>query len=234
MTTGRCDECEWQKYHFSTEGSSELYRPATSRQGYEEALYESGRLTDLQSQDHLDILVVGTAGAESTKHHVTMWPGILRSPQSSDTLTICDTCELPLAASQKMLSEHQPVHTIQTVQADGTQLPFTNGSFDIVVTHCLFECIDDDTLYRLVQECGRVTRGAGIDLHCVVRIRSRARELLERFSQGHREDRYGIRFRLRREVFYNTLFERAGLSVLSHGQDTFRETATFGVAPILK
>jgi hypothetical protein len=51
------------------------------------------------------------------------------------------------------------------IQGDGCTLPFEDGTFNLILTHCLFGCLSDSDLEKIMREMDRLTGKRGFGIH---------------------------------------------------------------------
>lgn len=223
------DEADWDKYHNSPD-HHKIMPPGISHSAYHEAL-ACPRFSEVLERDHLNILVLGTAGEISTSQHLGLWEDIERRGIGTDSFWVVDYSGIPLRHST-YLAKTKSRRDLTFVQANGVHLPFVQDTFDVIVTHFLFDCLSESTSKLILDECERVTRMDGFNLHCVsVEDSKILRFLANRVFGNKARSKLGVNFNTRPSQEYGDWFRDAGFEIMVARADENCVGTVYGVRP---
>ena len=220
----------WEKYH----NANRYQLPDTSERAYAEAIALPDVSRRLNSQEQLRVLTLGVASEMSTFSHMKMWHNRFRPGSLNyDQHVVVDMAEKPLVDSKYELGLPNSVHFLQV---DSRELPFQDGYFDVVMTHCLFGCMDWVSVQQTLAETARVTHSESVQLHNVRGIRSGLMVLTARNILGGIFDyvRFGVAHTRRHEKTYEHAFMQSGQQIIGKEYDSMfvnmSDTVTYALA----
>lgn len=152
-------EQNWTKYHKIYARHPEMFvTPENDRWPISKISYVLGLPFN---DEKFDSLVLGVGGPVAVHEYTTLYPEVVRPSNGygvNDNLFFTDI--RPFSKNDKTQSKDNPLF-----RSDGTVLPFKEGQLDLVMTHCLFDCIDNDELRNILKEMQRVTKLGGYGIH---------------------------------------------------------------------
>ncbi len=169
----------------------------------------------------LSTLVVGVGGSKAIREYSKLFWEEISSQEDLDTLVFLDIRNFD--SEDKVTLESFKGEAL-LIRADGTTLPFEDHSFNLVLTHCLFECLSDEQLKKVIREIDRVTMNQGLGIHTFADSGN-----IERFFQRSmnrlNKKRFGIDFNYRGEKDIEELLSRNNFNLVDRGMvgSGFRE-----------
>lgn len=146
-----------------------------------------------EKEQPLSALVLGVAGSRSVADYSNVfWDGFSRDNEE-DRLFFLDMRQFGEGDKMAVESAHEKSFL---VQADGKRIPFQENSFNLVLTHCLFDCINDSSMENMLKEVDRVTIEGGLGIHTFVDC-SKVGKLFRRNISKLRVAEFGIDFHYR-------------------------------------
>ncbi len=221
-------ETDWDRYYNRYETTPNDFRtPSDSISALYEAIFKNYEIKELLRRKSLRILIIGTAGEQSTHEFIQTWKICTDRQPGQDQFTFIDLHMTPLSQPSDLDS------TPHFIQADGRRIPFDNNSFDVIITHHLFDCADKSSILRILEECRRVTNyELGINFHCVKDTMTHLGEIwgnsVLRFIKWLK---YGIPFYYRTNHRYEEFFELCNLELIFKTYDEKCYSVLFLVQP---
>lgn len=186
-------EENWDKYYEAYSNRRERFSVVNEDLPVLRRMYEKLGCIFEKEHEPLSALVLGAAGPRSIHDFSALFWNDISQNNGEDKLTFLDMRGFDEKDKEEAnLCENETL----LIRANGMQLPFEDGSFNLVLTHCLFECIDDSTLKNIVKELERVTTEKGIGIHTFADCQKSTKRI-RRFKSIIRKHKYGISFHYR-------------------------------------
>jgi hypothetical protein len=207
-------EKNWENYYSSYEKDSEIFTtPKDDARVISDMFFNLQSVTE-NPPEYLSALVIGVGGSRAIREYSEIfWRGI--SPQGErDSLTFLDIRDFDTRDRNSTRYSREGKNFL--VQADGTTLPFPKNSFNLVLTHCLFECISDREIEEIMTEVGRVSEDGGFGIHTFVDCNDIGAIFRKGFSKL-RKKRFGIDFNYRTNREVDDCLNRNGFYIADKG-----------------
>lgn len=122
---------------------------------------------DFESKESLPspirAVFIGAAGPEAIKKMQEIFRGYISDGNPQDELTIVDIRDFNQRDYDAIFDKYR--ETTFLSKQDARELQFRDDSFNLILTHCLFPCLEDDGLNSVLEEMQRVTKPGGFGIH---------------------------------------------------------------------
>jgi hypothetical protein len=207
-------EKNWENYYSSYQNNPEVFTTPKDDARVISDMFFNLQETTENSPEYLSALVIGVAGSRAIREYSEIfWNGI--SPQEErDALTFLDIRDFDTRDRNSVKYSKEGKNFL--VQADGTRLPFPDNSFNLVLTHCLFECISDRELEKILGEVGRVSVDGGFGIHTFVDCNGLG-AILRKGASKLRKNKFGIDFNYRTSKGVEDCLNRNSFQIVDKG-----------------
>jgi SAM-dependent methyltransferase len=150
-------ECYYEKYRESPE---RFTRPIDDREVIVD-IFDRLKNSSESPPSSLKGLVIGAGGSLAVREFSEIfWESI--SSQEEDRLSFVDIRSFKENDKESVVDLNEKSFLIQ---GNGCTLPFEDGAFNLIFTHCLFECLSNPDLAKIMREMDRVTEKRGFGIH---------------------------------------------------------------------
>lgn len=162
----------------------------------------------------LNALVIGVAGQKAIKETCENFWENISIDNENDNLFILDVRNF----DNKDRREINLIGNDRTflIQGNGCKLPFEDTSFNLVLTHCLFPCLNDEDLRLLIKEIDRVTVRRGLGIH-TFRSCSDIEKFYSNSLRGLKRKKYGIKYYDRSEKEMEGILNSNNFQIMNKG-----------------
>jgi hypothetical protein len=204
----------WEDYYNTyRENSHRFTTPEDDARVISKIFYKLETVVEV-SPTPLSTLVVGVGGSKAIRGYSKLFWENISSDKDLDTLVFLDIRNFD--SEDKVAGKFFEKEAL-LVQADGTMLPFEDNSFNLVLTHCLFECLSDQQLNKIMGEIDRVTMREGLGIHTFADCNNSIERAIRRGMNKLNKRRFGIDFNYRMEKDIEELLDRNNFNLVDMG-----------------